>query len=77
MGSYSYKEVARLIPNRIADQYDDFNDAGYDGGLHDAASDYILELLEEIKELKKQLASCTEKEECSGCKMGPGCPDHG
>jgi acyl-CoA thioesterase YciA len=40
-----------LIPERISDMYDDFDDAGYDGGLHSAASDYIVELLNEIDKL--------------------------
>ena len=48
---YSYKDVMSLIPKRISDEYSDFDDPGYDRGLHAAASDYIVELLDEVKRL--------------------------
>lgn len=49
MAAYSYKEVLKLLPEtyigegfkarHFGEEYD--NDCGYDGDLHNAASDYI------------------------------------
>jgi hypothetical protein len=62
MGSYTYKEVSGLIPQRIADQYDDFDDPGYDGGLHEASADYIVELQLEVEELKRKIEQLKKHE---------------
>jgi len=56
MGSYSYKDARSVVPQYIIDRlteqnpdYFDIDDAGYDGGLHDATSEYICDLNAQIK----------------------------
>jgi hypothetical protein len=73
MGMYSYKDVMYLIPKHISDKYgEDFLDPGYNGGLHDAAADYIIELKEKIEKLeascKHNNGICKECGACLGCQ---------
>ena len=53
MSFKSYKEVYAQIPEHFAAKYDDFDDPGIDGGLYEAASDYIYHLETKIRKIRK------------------------
>ena len=47
MGNYAYKDAESMIPARILDEHD--TDPHYDGGLWDAAAEYMEELEAKLK----------------------------
>lgn len=57
MAYYAYKQVRDLLPVHIIERQgpDYEGDGNYDGDQWNAAADYILELQEEVKELKRKL----------------------
>ena len=60
MAYYSYKEVRDLLPEDTAEKYllrygqEYEGEANYDGDQWTAAADYIVELLDKIKELESK-----------------------